>query len=135
MLTRTPQAIAYHELIRIDGDEKRIHEQLIAESVSFASSTLARGAGAGPLFDGVGEAELAVEVMMVKLALRIVPYLSGYSHVQTNTKYSYDTAKTVKNARREFSLPPYPILPCSFLFSCDWLFGSFHYFILHGFAT
>lgn len=54
------------------------------------------------LYSGVSEAELAVEVMMVKLALRIVPCLTGYSHIQTNPKYSYDVERTVQNARREF---------------------------------
>jgi len=37
---------------------------------------------------------------MIKLALRIVPYLTGYSHIQTNPKYSYDVERTVQNARR-----------------------------------
>ncbi|KAH7018480.1 uncharacterized protein B0I36DRAFT_336044 [Microdochium trichocladiopsis] len=108
------QAIAYHELIRITADslpvngnstnkeekeEVRVHEQLIRDSVACAATLPDKG---GKLFgaDVVGAAELAVEVMMVKLALRIVPYLSGYSHVQTNPKYAYDQGKTVENARR-----------------------------------
>lgn len=41
---------------------------------------------------------------MVKLALRIVPYLKGYSHIQTNPKYAYDKQKTVENGKRE-SIP------------------------------
>lgn len=86
--------------------------------MGFARKLLAGGgdekAGETPreLYSSVGEAELAVEVMMVKLALRIVPCLTGYSHIQTNPKYSYDVERTVQNARREYfcelllSLPP-----------------------------
>ncbi|KXJ86864.1 transaldolase [Microdochium bolleyi] len=99
------QAIAYHELIRPSGitatttsdegkEPRLLHEQLIADSASLASSLT------GPEFDGVDKPELAVEVMMVKLALRIVPFLSGYSHVETNPRHAYDVEKTVRNARR-----------------------------------
>ncbi|KAI0018589.1 transaldolase [Xylariomycetidae sp. FL0641] len=87
------QAIAYHELIRCDADGKPVHAQLIRDAIAFASSK----AGEHP---DATAAELAVEVMMVKLALQIVPYLKGFSHIQTNPMYSYDKAKTVANAKR-----------------------------------
>ncbi|KAH8193924.1 hypothetical protein TruAng_011912 [Truncatella angustata] len=87
------QAIAYHELTRLDGNNTPVHAQLIKESVEYARSK--RDA-----YTNLEGAELAVECMMVKLALRIVPHLSGYSHIQTNPKYSYDIQKTIANARR-----------------------------------
>ncbi|KAK9769559.1 putative Transaldolase [Seiridium cardinale] len=83
----------YHELIRLDSNGKQVHAELIKASIDFAKSKSNK-------YDGVAEAEVAVECMMVKLALRIVPHLTGYSHIQTNPKYSYDTQKTIDNARR-----------------------------------
>ncbi|KAI5857401.1 transaldolase [Durotheca rogersii] len=87
------QAIAYGELVRLDGDGRPIHAQLIQDAISFASAKES-------VYPDVNTAELAVEVMMVKLALRIVPYLKGYSHIQTNPKYAYDKRKTVENGKR-----------------------------------
>ncbi|KAI1800325.1 putative transaldolase [Daldinia bambusicola] len=87
------QAIAYHELIRLNEYGKPVHAQLIQDAINYASSKRSS-------YPGVGIEELAVEAMMVKLALRIVPYLKGYSHVQTNPKYSYDKQKTIENAKR-----------------------------------
>ncbi|ORY70351.1 transaldolase [Pseudomassariella vexata] len=87
------QAIAYHELIRVDGDGNQVHAQLIKEAIDYASSKQAS-------YPGVDVAEVAVECMMVKLALKIVPYLTGYSHIQTNPKYSYDKQKTIENGQR-----------------------------------
>ncbi|KAI6082276.1 putative transaldolase [Hypoxylon rubiginosum] len=87
------QAIAYHELIRVDADGNQIHAQLIQEAIDFASSKEST-------YANVTEAELAVDVMMVKLALKIVPYLKGYSHIQTNPKYSYDKQRTIENGKR-----------------------------------
>ncbi|KAI1372364.1 transaldolase [Hypoxylon crocopeplum] len=84
------QAIAYHELTRLDADGNSIHAQLIQNAVDFASSK-------SSTYPNVSVAELAVETMMVKLALRIVPYLKGYSHIQTNPKYAYNKQKTVEN--------------------------------------
>lgn len=48
--------------------------------------------------------ELAVEFMMVRLALAIEPSLTGYSHIQTNPRWSYDKSKTIKNAERRSSI-------------------------------
>ncbi|KAI1764687.1 putative transaldolase [Hypoxylon sp. FL1150] len=87
------QAIAYHELIRLDADGNQIHAQLIQDAIEFASSKKSA-------YPNVSAAELAVDVMMVKLALKIVPYLKGYSHIQTNPKYSYNKQKTVENGKR-----------------------------------
>ncbi|RYP82589.1 hypothetical protein DL770_005554 [Monosporascus sp. CRB-9-2] len=88
------QAIAYHELIRVDGEGKQVHAQLIQDAIAFAAAKQQD-------YPEVDAAELAVEVMMVKLALRIVPHLTGYSHIQTNPKYSYSKQKTIENAQRE----------------------------------
>ncbi|KAF3017720.1 hypothetical protein E8E14_003063 [Neopestalotiopsis sp. 37M] len=86
-------AIAYHELIREDGQGRQVHAQLIKDAAAYAKSKQS-------VYPEVDEAEIAVECMMVKLALKIVPHLKGYSHIQTNPKYSYDTQKTIENARR-----------------------------------
>lgn len=87
------QAIAYGELARLGADGDAHHAKLISSAVAYAQSHHAQ-------HEGVGLAEFAVEVMMVKLALRIVPYLTGYSHIQTNPMYSYNKEKTIENAER-----------------------------------
>ncbi|KAK7913894.1 hypothetical protein PG985_011597 [Apiospora marii] len=87
------QAIAYGELARLDADGGALHADLISSAVAYAQSHRAQ-------HEGVGLAEFAVEAMMVKLALRIVPYLTGYSHIQTNPMYSYNKDKTIENAKR-----------------------------------
>ncbi|KAI8623242.1 transaldolase [Xylariaceae sp. FL1651] len=87
------QAIAYHELIRTSADGTPVHNQLMKDATYYTTSKQSQ-------YPGLDAAELAVEVMMVKLALRIVPYLSGYSHVQTNPKYAYNKQETVKNGQR-----------------------------------
>ncbi|KAI1262764.1 transaldolase [Xylariaceae sp. FL1019] len=87
------QAIAYHELIRAGSDGNLVHAELIRDAVSYATTK----ASAYPSVDDV---ELAVEAMMVKLALNIVPYLGGYSHVQTNPKYSYSKEKIIDSGKR-----------------------------------
>jgi transaldolase len=50
----------------------------------------------------VDVAQIAVEAMMVKLALKIVPYLTGYSHIQTNPRWAYNKSATIANAKREY---------------------------------
>ncbi|CAJ2499632.1 Uu.00g024850.m01.CDS01 [Anthostomella pinea] len=88
------QAIAYHELIRVEADGKTpVHAQLIEYAIAFAKSKT-------QAYPEVALAELAVEVMMVKLALRIVPYLQAFSHIQTNPHYAHDKQKTVENGQR-----------------------------------
>jgi transaldolase len=88
------QAIAYHELIRVDSDGKPVHGELIQASIEYAKTKK-------DVYAGVTVAEVAVECMMVRLALRIVPYLKGYSHIQTNPNYAYNKQKTIENARRK----------------------------------
>lgn len=41
---------------------------------------------------------------MVKLSLRMVPYLTGYVHTQTNPFYSYSTSQTIAAAKRIISI-------------------------------
>ncbi|KAI1429209.1 transaldolase [Xylaria sp. FL1777] len=87
------QAIAYNELIKTDAEGKLVNHELIADSIAYAKSKTNE-------FLNVNVNEVAVEAMTIKLAHRIAPYLTGYSHIQTNPKYSYDTEKTLANARR-----------------------------------
>ncbi|KAJ8114103.1 hypothetical protein ONZ43_g4987 [Nemania bipapillata] len=51
-------------------------------------------------FPNANLVEVIVEAAMVKLAHRMAPHLTGYSHLQTNPKYSFDTKRTLSNARR-----------------------------------
>jgi transaldolase len=80
-------------LIRVDGNGKQVHGELIKDAVQYARSSSDK-------YPEAAVVEVAVECMMVKLALKIVPYLTGYSHIQTNPRYSYDEKKTVENAER-----------------------------------
>ncbi|KAK4149933.1 hypothetical protein C8A00DRAFT_37464 [Chaetomidium leptoderma] len=89
------QAIAFAELSRLDSDGKPLHRKLIAESLLIAHWQV----GVGKQTDATLE-ELAVELMMVGLSLRIVPHTTGYLHVQTNPKLAYSIQKTIKNAER-----------------------------------
>jgi len=88
------QAIAYNELTKTTPDGKLYHEKLIRDSVKDAHDW-ARAA-----WPDVDPILLAVEIMMVRLSLQFVPYLTGYFHIQTNTKWSYSVEKTCKNAER-----------------------------------
>ncbi|KAL2833495.1 hypothetical protein BJY01DRAFT_225188 [Aspergillus pseudoustus] len=81
------QAIAFGEL------SKPEHANLIRTSVTDAEAL-------SPRFSGVDTFELAVEIAMVKLALKIAPHIRGYVHIQTNPYESYSTEKTVANAFR-----------------------------------
>lgn len=103
------KAIAYAELTKVDANGTPVHQDLIKQSIRDANWMFSKQADA--TLD-----ELAVELMvrlkqlrsrptlvanvrqMVRLALEIVPNLSGYSHIQTNPLWSYSTHKTVKNA-------------------------------------
>lgn len=87
------QAIAFFELTKENPDGTLFHEKLLKESIRDAHWML------GQQSDATFE-ELAVEFMMVKLALAIVPNLTGYSHIQTNPRWSYDKQRTIKNAER-----------------------------------
>jgi hypothetical protein len=72
-----------------------VHETLIKESIRDAHWMLAQQS------DATLE-ELAVDFTMVRLALTIVPNLTGHSHIQTNPRWSYDMHKTIKNAESAF---------------------------------
>ncbi|KAL2285180.1 hypothetical protein FJTKL_08403 [Diaporthe vaccinii] len=48
--------------------------------------------------------ELAVDFAMVRLALAIVPNLTGYSHIQTNPRWSYNVQKSIQNGERIVSI-------------------------------
>ncbi|KAL3458573.1 hypothetical protein BJX64DRAFT_266440 [Aspergillus heterothallicus] len=81
------QAIAFGEL------SKPEHADLIRTSITDAETLSSR-------FSGIGTYELAVEIAMVKLALKISPHIRGYVHIQTNPYESYSTEKTIANAFR-----------------------------------
>ncbi|OJJ99750.1 hypothetical protein ASPACDRAFT_43382 [Aspergillus aculeatus ATCC 16872] len=81
------QAIAFGEL------SKPEHKDLITASVKEAIEL-------SPKFPGPSVEELAVEIAMIKLALKIAPHITGYIHIQTNPYYSYSTTKTFTNAWR-----------------------------------
>lgn len=90
------QAIAFFELSKVLADGSLFHQALIKDSIREAHWML------GQQSDATLE-ELAVEFMMVRLALNIEPSLTGYSHIQTNPRWSYDKQKTMKNAERKSS--------------------------------
>ncbi|KAI0437715.1 transaldolase [Xylaria telfairii] len=87
------QAIAHNELSKTDAAGKLIYHELIVDSIAYAKSKTSE-------FPNTNVGEVAVEAMSVKLAHRIAPYLTGYSHLQTNPKYSFSTEKTIANAQR-----------------------------------
>ncbi|KAK4159440.1 hypothetical protein QBC43DRAFT_222016 [Cladorrhinum sp. PSN259] len=87
------QAIAYAELSKIANDGNPVYQQLIIESVEVAHWMF------GKQSDATIE-ELAVELMMVGLSLRMAPHTTGFLHVQTNPKHAYSAEKTIKNAER-----------------------------------
>lgn len=91
------QAIAFSELTKTRAGGELVHEQLIKDSLRDSHWMLAQQS------DATLE-ELAVEFCMVRLALAIVPNLTGYSHIQTNPRWSYDIHKTIKNAERIVSI-------------------------------
>lgn len=91
------QAIAFSELTKTSAGGELVHEQLIKDSLRDAHQML-------PQQSDVTLEELAVEFCMVRLALAIVPELTGYSHIQTNPRWSYDIHKTIKNAERIVSI-------------------------------
>ncbi|KAL2163322.1 hypothetical protein VTH06DRAFT_5379 [Thermothelomyces fergusii] len=90
------QAIAFAELSKVDSDGKPFYKQLISESIKLARSQFGKQA------DATLE-ELAVELMMVSLALRMAPHTTGHVHVQTNPNLAYSANKTVRNAERIIS--------------------------------
>ncbi|KAL3418791.1 Transaldolase 2 [Phlyctema vagabunda] len=85
------QAIAYDEVLKPE------HRALLQESVELAKRLAAD-------HPGVTATELAVDIAMVKLQYEISKVVTGFVHVQTNPYHSYDTEKTVKDARRIVAL-------------------------------
>ncbi|PWY96351.1 transaldolase [Aspergillus sclerotioniger CBS 115572] len=81
------QAIAYNELC------KPKHTELIQASLAKSQSIIQD-------FPGLTVEELAIEIAMLSLSVKIAPHITGYIHVQTNPYYSYSTQKTVQNALR-----------------------------------
>ncbi|KAL8782219.1 MAG: hypothetical protein Q9213_005585 [Squamulea squamosa] len=81
------QAIAYFEL------QETRHVSLIEEAAGQAKEWSQN-------FPDIKMEELAVEIAMFKLSLRIAPYIRGFIHVQTNPFNKDSTSKTVENAKR-----------------------------------
>ncbi|KAK5993019.1 putative transaldolase-like protein [Cladobotryum mycophilum] len=90
------QAIAYFELSRTvsDGELLLHYDEFIKEAVQEAKGKL------NGLQGGLSTKEFVVEILMVKLQLRVIPYVTGYVHIQTNPKLSYSAVGTVENAER-----------------------------------
>ncbi|PYI06097.1 transaldolase [Aspergillus sclerotiicarbonarius CBS 121057] len=81
------QAIAYNEL------SKPKHAELL-------NSSLAKSHSLTLDFPDLTVEELAIEIAMISLSLKIAPHITGYIHIQTNPYYSYSTEKTIANALR-----------------------------------
>ncbi|KAF2724022.1 aldolase [Polychaeton citri CBS 116435] len=89
------QAIAFFELARQGPSETSYHHaQLFVEAISDAKTKLQN------LRNGVQLEEFVVDILMIKLQLRILPHLTGSFHIQTNPKLSYSVEGTVQNAER-----------------------------------
>ncbi|PWY90769.1 transaldolase [Aspergillus heteromorphus CBS 117.55] len=94
------QAIAYGEL------SKPKHASILQISLSKSKSLVNK-------YPGLAVEELAIEIAMISLSLKIAPYITGYIHIQINPYNAYSTKKTVANALRIISLtqhlnPTYP---------------------------
>ncbi|KAL0468279.1 hypothetical protein QR685DRAFT_335984 [Neurospora intermedia] len=87
------QAIVLAEITKLDANGKLIYQTLIDEIIPIAHWMF------GNQTDATVE-ELASELLAVGLALRFIPHLNGFIHIQTNPKWCYSTEKTVKNAER-----------------------------------
>ncbi|CAL00250.1 uncharacterized protein An07g03160 [Aspergillus niger] len=80
-------AIAYNELIKPE------HAELLHSSLTQAKALIQE-------YPGLTIEELAIEIAMISLSLRIAPHITGHIHIQTNPYYSYSTEKTIVNALR-----------------------------------
>ncbi|KAK3485571.1 uncharacterized protein B0T23DRAFT_326714 [Neurospora hispaniola] len=87
------KAIVLAEITKLDANGKLIYQTLIDEIIPIAHWMF------GNQTDATVE-ELASELLAVGLALRFIPHLNGFIHIQTNPKWCYSTEKTVKNAER-----------------------------------
>lgn len=72
---------------------------VITESAVLAASLTGK-----PGFQDISAAELMVEIIMVKLSLQYLPFITGRIHVQTNPHYANAFDATVANARRIIGL-------------------------------
>ncbi|OJZ90407.1 hypothetical protein ASPFODRAFT_126076 [Aspergillus luchuensis CBS 106.47] len=81
------QAIAYNELTKPE------HAELLQSSLTKAKALIHE-------YPGLTIEELAIEIAMISLSLRIAPHITGHIHIQTNPYYSYSTEKTIVNALR-----------------------------------
>ncbi|KAK0725242.1 hypothetical protein B0H67DRAFT_531366 [Lasiosphaeris hirsuta] len=88
------QAIVLGELTKLGSDGTLLHKELIHESVTKAHRHQLHSAS------GLEVKELAVELMMVGLSLRVIPYITGRVHLQINPKHSYSVPNIIKNAER-----------------------------------
>ncbi|CAD6593051.1 MAG: hypothetical protein ASARMPREDX12_006678 [Alectoria sarmentosa] len=84
-------AIAFNEL------QESQHEALLQKSIDLARQLSGD-------FENMSLTELAIEISMISLSLRMAPHIKGFVHVQTNPSYSYSTTKTIENARRIIEL-------------------------------
>ncbi|GFN18044.1 hypothetical protein AtubIFM54640_009865 [Aspergillus tubingensis] len=85
------QAIAYNELTKPE------HAELLQSSHTKAKALIQE-------YPGLTIEELAIEIAMISLSLRIAPHITGHIHIQTNPYYSYSTEKTIVNALRIVNL-------------------------------
>ncbi|GLA90728.1 hypothetical protein AtubIFM57143_000335 [Aspergillus tubingensis] len=85
------QAIAYNELTKPE------HAELLQSSLTKAKALIQE-------YPGLTIEELAIEIAMISLSLRIAPHITGHIHIQTNPYYSYSTEKTIVNALRIVNL-------------------------------
>ncbi|KAL9118355.1 MAG: hypothetical protein Q9187_005100 [Circinaria calcarea] len=81
------QVIAYSAL------QEKQHDRLLEESARLAKAWLDN-------FNNVSVEQLAVDISLVKLSIRMVPHIRGYIHVQINPFHSYSTLKAIENAQR-----------------------------------
>jgi len=85
------QAIAYGELA------KPINQKLVEDAVTLGKKLSSSHPDIPPKV-------LAGEIAMVKLQYEISKHVTGFVHIQTNSYHSYDTEKTVSDARRIIQL-------------------------------
>lgn len=91
------QAIALGELLK--PENAAVVKSAVAQRKSARPE---KGASLGDQeHGGVSDAELCVELAMVLLQARIAAKITGRVHVQTNPFHSYDTGRTITDARRK----------------------------------
>ncbi|TVY33233.1 Transaldolase [Lachnellula occidentalis] len=81
------QAIAYGELAKANN------QKLVQDAVTLGKKLTSS-------YPDIPPKVLAGEIAMVKLQYEISKHVTGFVHIQTNPYHSYDTEKTVSDARR-----------------------------------